>query len=584
MSFNSENLAKLDISALRSQRWYAPDTIRAFAHRQRSQQSGLNRDEFMGKPVIGIINTWSEMSPCHSHLRERAEAVKRAVWAAGGYPVELPALSVGEVLVKPTTMLYRNFLAMEAEELLRQHPIDGAVLLGGCDKSTPALLMGAISMDLPVIFCPAGPMSSGKWRGHVTGAGTHTKKFWDQLRLGAITQHDWIELEGAMTRSIGTCNTMGTASTMTSIADAMGFMLPGASSIPAADSRHVQMAAQCGQIIVDMVWHDHKPSRWLTRANFLNGVVAYMALGGSTNAAIHMIAMANRAGINLTLEDMESVAREVPVLANLFPSGDQLMEEFFFAGGLMAQLKKVESFLHLDAIGVTNRPVAQWIANATCYDDNVIRSLDNPVVPLSRGCALTVLRGNLCPNGAVMKSSAAKPELRHHKGPAIVFDSHQELSDRIDDPALEVTRESVIILRNAGPVGAPGMPEWGNLPIPKKLLQQGVTDMVRISDARMSGTHYGTCILHVAPEAAIGGPLALVRTGDLIELDIANGRLNMLVSDEELAERRCTLKPVHKVYERSYAALYQQHVTQADQGCDFDFLQAGSKVPEPPIF
>ncbi|WP_441254989.1 L-arabinonate dehydratase [Aeromonas sp. A600620] len=584
MSFNSENLAKLDISALRSQRWYAPDTIRAFAHRQRSQQSGLNRDEFMGKPVIGIINTWSEMSPCHSHLRERAEAVKRAVWAAGGYPVELPALSVGEVLVKPTTMLYRNFLAMEAEELLRQHPIDGAVLLGGCDKSTPALLMGAISMDLPVIFCPAGPMSSGKWRGHVTGAGTHTKKFWDQLRLGAITQHDWIELEGAMTRSIGTCNTMGTASTMTSIADAMGFMLPGASSIPAADSRHVQMAAQCGQIIVDMVWHDHTPSRWLTRANFLNGVVAYMALGGSTNAAIHMIAMANRAGINLTLEDMESVAREVPVLANLFPSGDQLMEEFFFAGGLMAQLKKVESFLHLDAIGVTNRPVAQWIANATCYDDNVIRSLDNPVVPLSRGCALTVLRGNLCPNGAVMKSSAAKPELRHHKGPAIVFDSHQELSDRIDDPALEVTKESVIILRNAGPVGAPGMPEWGNLPIPKKLLQQGVTDMVRISDARMSGTHYGTCILHVAPEAAIGGPLALVRTGDLIELDIANGRLNMLVSDEELAERRRTLKPVHKVYERSYAALYQQHVTQADQGCDFDFLQAGSKVPEPPIF
>lgn len=584
MSFNSENLAKLDISALRSQRWYAPDTIRAFAHRQRSQQSGLNRDEFMGKPVIGIINTWSEMSPCHSHLRERAEAVKRAVWAAGGYPVELPALSVGEVLVKPTTMLYRNFLAMEAEELLRQHPIDGAVLLGGCDKSTPALLMGAISMDLPVIFCPAGPMSSGKWHGHVTGAGTHTKKFWDQLRLGAITQHDWIELEGAMTRSIGTCNTMGTASTMTSIADAMGFMLPGASSIPAADSRHVQMAAQCGQIIVDMVWHDHKPSRWLTRANFLNGVVAYMALGGSTNAAIHMIAMANRAGINLTLEDMESVAREVPVLANLFPSGDQLMEEFFFAGGLMAQLKKVESFLHLDAIGVTNRPVAQWIANATCYDDNVIRSLDNPVVPLSRGCALTVLRGNLCPNGAVMKSSAAKPELRHHKGPAIVFDSHQELSDRIDDPALEVTKESVIILRNAGPVGAPGMPEWGNLPIPKKLLQQGVTDMVRISDARMSGTHYGTCILHVAPEAAIGGPLALVRTGDLIELDIANGRLNMLVSDEELAERRRTLKPVHKVYERSYAALYQQHVTQADQGCDFDFLQAGRKVPEPPIF
>lgn len=584
MLFDAKQARKRDISELRSQRWYAPDTIRAFAHRQRSQQTGLNREEFMGKPVIGIINTWSEMSPCHSHLRDRAEAVKRAVWAAGGYPVELPALSVGEVLVKPTTMLYRNFLAMEAEELLRQHPIDGAVLLGGCDKSTPALLMGAISMDLPVIFCPAGPMSSGKWRGHVTGAGTHTKKFWDQLRLGAITQHDWVELEGAMTRSIGTCNTMGTASTMTSIADAIGFMLPGASSIPAADSRHVQMAAQCGKAIVDMVWYDHKPSNWLTKANFMNGVVAYMALGGSTNAAIHLIAMANRASINLTLEDMESIARKVPVLANLFPSGDQLMEEFFFAGGLMAQLKKVEQFLALDAVGVTNRPVSDWIAYAECYDDNVIRSLDNPVVPLSQGCALTVLRGNLCPNGAVMKSSAAKPELRKHCGPAIVFDTHQELSDRIDDPALDVSKDSVIILRNAGPVGAPGMPEWGNLPIPKKLLQQGVTDMVRISDARMSGTHYGTCVLHVAPESAVGGPLALVQTGDLIELDIENGSLNMLVSDEELAERRRNLKPQHKVYERSYAALYQQHVTQADQGCDFDFLQAGSDVPEPPIF
>ncbi|WP_158137595.1 IlvD/Edd family dehydratase [Vibrio metschnikovii] len=584
MSFNSENLVKLEISALRSQRWYAPDTIRAFAHRQRTQQSGLNRNEFMGKPVIGIINTWSEMSPCHSHLRERAKAIKRAIWASGGYPVELPALSVGEVLVKPTTMLYRNFLAMETEELLRQHPIDGAVLLGGCDKSTPALLMGAISMDLPIIFCPAGPMSSGKWHGQITGAGTHTKKFWDQLRLGAITQHDWIELESAMTRSIGTCNTMGTASTMTSIADAIGFTLPGASSIPAADSRHEQMAAQCGQTIVDMVWYDHKPSRWLNRDNFLNGIVAYMALGGSTNAAIHMIAMANRAGITLTLEDMASIAREVPVLANLFPSGDQLMEEFFFAGGLMAQLKKVEQFLSLDAIGVTNHSVSNWISNAVCYDDNVIRSLDNPVVPLSQGCALTVLRGNLCPNGAVMKSSAAKPELRFHKGPAIIFDSHQELSERIDDPALEVTKDSVLILRNAGPVGAPGMPEWGNLPIPKKLLQQGITDMVRISDARMSGTHYGTCILHVAPEAAIGGPLALVRTGDIIELDIANNSLNILVSEEELAERRRHLKPVHKIYQRSYAALYQQHVTQADQGCDFDFLQAGSTVPEPPIY
>nr|WP_318384443.1 IlvD/Edd family dehydratase [uncultured Enterobacter sp.] len=582
--FNKATLPRRDVSALRSQRWYAPETIRAFAHRQRTQQMGFAREEFLGKPVIGIINTWSDMSACHAHLRERAEAVKRGVWAAGGFPVELPALSMGEVMVKPTTMLYRNFLAMEAEELLRQHPIDGVVLLGGCDKSTPALLMGALSMDIPTLFCPAGPMTTGKWRGQTTGAGTHTKKFWDQLRLGAITQHDWIELEGAMTRSIGTCNTMGTASTMTSIADAMGFTLPGASSIPAADCRHPQMAAQCGHTIVDMVWHDHKPSRWLKKENFLNGIVAYMALGGSTNAAIHLIAMANRAAIPLSLADMETIARKVPVLANLFPSGSGLMEDFFFAGGLMAQLKKLTRFLHLDAVGATNQPVSQWIENAHCYDDEVIRGLDNPVIPLSQGCALAVLHGNLCPNGAVMKSSAASPALRQHTGPALVFDTHQALSDAIDSPDLPVTKETVLILRNAGPVGAPGMPEWGNLPIPKKLLQQGVTDMVRISDCRMSGTHYGTCILHVAPESAVGGPLALVKTGDLIALDIDAGTLNMLIDDDELTRRRAACKPTHRVFERSWAALYQQHVTQADEGCDFDFLQSGSDVPEPPIF
>lgn len=582
--FNQESLVRRDVSALRSQRWYAPQTIRAFAHRQRTQQMGFAREEFLGKPVIGIINTWSDMSACHSHLRERAEAVKRGVWAAGGFPVELPALSMGEVMVKPTTMLYRNFLAMETEELLRQHPIDGVVLLGGCDKSTPALLMGALSMDIPTIFCPAGPMTTGKWHGQVTGAGTHTKKFWDELRLGAITQHDWVELEGAMTRSIGTCNTMGTASTMTSIADAMGFTLPGASSIPAADCRHPQMASQCGRTIVDMVWYDHKPSSWLTKENFLNGIAAYMALGGSTNAAIHLIAMANRASIALSLTDMETLARKIPVLANLFPSGKGLMDDFYFAGGLMAQLRKISQFLHLEAKGVTNQSVSNWIENAHCYDDETIRSLNNPVIPLSQGCALTVLHGNLCPNGAVMKSSAASPQLRHHTGPALVFDTHQQLSDNIDAPELNVTKDTVIILRNAGPVGAPGMPEWGNLPIPKKLLQQGVTDMVRISDARMSGTHYGTCILHVAPEAAVGGPLALVQTGDLVELNIAAGTLNMLVDETELALRRAALKPTHQVFARSWAALYQQHVTQANEGCDFDFLQSGSTVPEPPIF
>ncbi|MGL4546052.1 MAG: L-arabinonate dehydratase [Plesiomonas sp.] len=576
--------SKKSLSALRSQRWYAPNSIRAFAHRQRTQQMGMRREEFMDKPVIGIINTWSDMSPCHSHLRERAEAVKRAVWAAGGYPVELPALSVGEVLVKPTTMLYRNLLAMETEELLRSHPIDGAVLLGGCDKSTPAMLMGAISMDLPVIFCPAGPMSNGKWRGVTTGAGTHTKKYWDQLRLGAITQHDWVELEGAMTRSIGTCNTMGTASTMTSIADAIGFMLPGASSIPAADSRHVQMASQCGTRIVDMVWEDHKPSTWLTREHFENGIAVYMALGGSTNAAIHLIAMARRAGIDITLDDMAAAATRIPVLANLFPSGNHLMEDFFFAGGLLALQKKIAPFMHLACAGVSKQPLGELLENTTCYDDEVIRSMDNPVVALEKGATLAVLKGNLCPNGAVMKSSAANPRYRQHTGPALVFDTHEALSRMIDDPDLDVTADTVVILRNAGPVGAPGMPEWGNLPIPKKLLEQGVTDMVRISDARMSGTHYGSCVLHVSPEAAVGGPLGLVKTGDLIQLDISAGTLNMLVSDEELAVRRAAFTPVHHQYNRSFAALYQQHVTQAHEGCDFDFLQSAESVREPDIF
>ncbi|MGL6070242.1 L-arabinonate dehydratase [Craterilacuibacter sp.] len=575
---------KKPLSELRSQRWYAPNSIRAFAHRQRTQQMGMRRDEFMDKPVIGIINTWSDMSPCHSHLRERAEAVKRAVWAAGGYPVELPALSVGEVLVKPTTMLYRNFLAMETEELLRSHPIDGAVLLGGCDKSTPAMLMGAISMDIPMLFCPAGPMSNGKWRGTTTGAGTHTKKYWDELRLGNITQHDWVDLEGAMTRSIGTCNTMGTASTMTSISDAIGFMLPGASSIPAADSRHPQMASACGTRIVEMVWEDLKPSKWLTREHFLNGVAVYMAIGGSTNAAIHLIAMARRAGVDLTLDDMAEMATKVPVLANLFPSGDKLMEDFFFAGGLLAQMKKIEQFLHTDCSGVSGKPLKELLATAQCYDDDAIRSLDNPVIELEKGATLAVLRGNLAPRGAVMKSSAANPKFRKHVGPALVYDNHQALSDNIDDPDLDVTEDTVVILRNAGPVGAPGMPEWGNLPIPKKLLAQGVKDMVRMTDARMSGTHYGSCILHITPEAAIGGPLALVKTGDLIELDIAAGTLNMLVDAEEIERRRTLFKPVHHQYARSFAALYQQHVTQADEGCDFDFLQAPTAVREPDIF
>ncbi|CAK7261132.1 MULTISPECIES: L-arabinonate dehydratase [unclassified Shinella] len=573
-----------DISELRSQRWFATDDMRAFAHRQRTQQMGMRREEFMGRPVIGIINTWSEMSPCHAHLRDRAEAVKRGVWQMGGYPVELPAISVGEVMVKPTTMLYRNFLAMECEELLRCHPIDGAVLLGGCDKSTPALLMGAFSMDIPVIFCPAGPMSNGQWRGIKTGAGTHTKKYWDELRAGNITREDWVDLESRMTRSPGTCNTIGTASTMTSIVDAMGMTLSGASSIPAVDSGHSRMASACGSRIVEMVWEDLKPSKILDRDSFLNGLVAYMALGGSTNAAVHLIAMAKRVGVSLTLDDMAEMAGKVPVVANVFPSGEYLMEDFYFAGGVNAMLKKLSRHLKLDRPTVNGRTLGENIADADCWNDEVIRGEDNPVVPLERGKTLEVLHGNLAPNGAVMKSSAANPKFLKHIGPAIVFDDPRTMNRTLDDPDLDITEDTVIVLRNAGPVGAPGMPEWGNLPIPKKLLKQGVRDMVRICDGRMSGTHYGTCILHVSPEAAVGGPLALVRTGDLIELDVAAATINMRVSEEELARRRAEWKPSAPIYERSFAALYQRHVSQAHEGCDFDFLTGTQPVPEPPIY
>ena len=568
------------ISELRSQRWFAANDFRSFGHRQRLQQTGLRREDFMGKPVIGIINTWSDISPCHAHLRERAESVRRGILAAGGHPIEMPALSLGEVMVKPSTMMYRNFLAMECEELLRSHPIDGVVLMGGCDKTTPGLLMGALSMDLPAIFLPAGPMLNGQWRGERTGAGTHSKKYWEELRAGNITQEDWIELEGRMVRSHGTCNTMGTASTMTSIAEALGFTLPGATSIPAADSAHARMAIECGERAVAMVLEDLKPSRFVTRQSFQNALVVYMALGGSTNAAVHLPALAGRAGVSLTLADMDATASATPVLANLYPSGKFLMEDFFFAGGLPALMQKLQGLLALDCLTVNGKTIGQNIAAARCHDDDIIRDIDKPI---GAGKTLAVLTGNLAPNGAVIKPSAATPGLLTHSGRALVFEDHAELSARIDDPDLDVDENSVLVLRNAGPVGAPGMPEWGNLPIPKRLLAQGVRDMVRISDGRMSGTHYGTCILHVAPESAVGGPLALIRTGDMVDIDVPARTLNMRVSEEELAARRAAWTPPPRRYARSYALLYQQHVSQADRGCDFDFLE-GKGAPEPPIF
>ena len=568
------------LAELRSRRWFAANDMRGFAHRQRMQQMGLRRDDVLGRPIVAIINTWSDLSPCHAHLRERAEAIKRGVLLAGGMPFELPAMSLGEVMVKPTTMLYRNFLAMEVEELLRSLPIDGAVLLGGCDKTTPGLLMGAISMGLPALFCPAGPMLNDRHQGKTVGAGTHTRVFWDEYQAGRIDDADWIKLEARMTRSPGTCNTMGTASTMTAMAEALGLALPGSTSIPAMDAAHPRMAADCGERIVSMIAEDLTPQRILTRGAFLNAVVVQMALGGSTNAAVHIIALARRAGVALTLADLDAVARRVPVLANLFPSGDRLMEDFYFAGGLPALMNRLRGELSLGEITVTGGTLGAQLEGHEVVDDDVIRPLDRPV----SASALAVLTGNLAPMGAVIKPSAATPRLLQHRGRALVFDSQPQMQAALADPDLDVDEDTVLVLRNAGPVGAPGMPEWGGLPIPKKLLQRGVRDMLRISDARMSGTHYGSCILHVSPESAVGGPLALVQTGDLIEVDVAARSIRMDVSDAELARRRSAWQAPVQRYGRGWTQLYQQHVTQAHEGCDLDFLQSGPATPEPVIY
>jgi dihydroxy-acid dehydratase len=569
------------LNELRSRRWYAEQGMRGFAHRQRMQQMGLRRDDVLTRPIVGIVNTWSDLSPCHAHLRERAEAVKRGVLMAGGFPLELPAMSLGEVMVKPTTMLYRNFLAMETEELLRSHPIDGAVLLGGCDKTTPGTIMGAISMDIPALFCPAGPMLNDRHCGRQVGAGTHTRIFWDEMQAGRVGAEEWVHLESRMTRSPGTCNTMGTASTMTAIAEALGLSLPGASSIPAVDAAHPRMAAACGERIVQMIWGDLTPGRILTRASFLNAAAVQMALGGSTNAAVHIIAMARRAGVALTLDDLDAAARRVPVLANLFPSGEGLMEDFYYAGGLPALMQRIAAQLDLDALTITGAPIGAQVLAAAVIDAEVIRPLERPV---SDRPALAVLRGNLAPEGAVIKPSAASPQLLRHRGRAIVFDHPAAMAAAVADPNLDCDESTVLVLRNAGPVGAPGMPEWGNLPIPKKLLARGVRDLVRISDARMSGTHYGTCVLHASPEAAVGGPLALVRTGDMIDLDVEKRTLNMLVTDGELAARRAAWRPREQPFQRGWTRLYQQHVTQAHEGADLDFLAGTAPTPEPEIY
>ena len=555
---------------LRSHRWYGAKDMRSFGHRSRTSQMGFHRSDYAGKPVIAIINTWSDINPCHTHFKQRVEEVKRGIWQAGGFPVEMPAISLSEPFQKPTTMLYRNLLAMECEELLRSYPADGCVLMGGCDKTTPALVMGAISMNLPAIFMPAGPMLRGDYKGEFLGSGSDTWKYWDELRAGNITEQDWQDVEGGIARSPGHCMTMGTASTMTSATEALGLTLPGAASIPAPDSRHAQMATLTGKRIVDMVWEDLKPSDILTAASFDNAVTAVLGLGGSTNSIVHLIAMARRAGIALDIHRFDALARKTPVLANLRPSGKYLMEDFFYAGGLRAFLAQLGDLIDLSQKTCSGQTLGADIAHAKVYNDDVIRPRSNPLVANS---GLAVLTGNLAPAGAIIKPAAMQPHLRKHRGPAVVFKDYNEMAARIDDPALEVTQDSVIVLQSAGPQGAPGMPEWGQLPIPQKLLKQGVRDMLRISDARMSGTSYGACVLHVTPESHVGGPLGLVRDGDLIELDVDARSINMLVSIEELARRKAAWQEPPPKFTRGYGVLYLKHIQQADTGCDFDFLE-----------
>jgi len=569
---------------LRSARWFAPDDLRSFGHRSRILQMGYAPTEWQGKPLIAIVNTWSDINPCHAHFKHRVEDVKRGILMAGGLPIELPAISVSENFVKPTTMLYRNMLAMETEELIRSHPVDGAVLLGGCDKSTPGLLMGATSAGLPFIYVPAGPMLRGNWQGKVLGSGSDAWKYWDERRAGNISDADWNSIEAGIARSYGTCMTMGTAATMMAIAESIGMTLPGASSIPAADSGHIRMCSDSGRRIVEMVWEDLTPKKIQTRAAYENAIAVAMAMGCSTNAIIHLIAMARRAGADIGLEDFEKASRQVPVIANIRPSGEKyLMEDFFYAGGLPALMTRIPEHLKLDAITVTGKSVAENIAGAKVHLEDVIRSTADP---LYKEGALAVLKGNLAPDGCVIKPSACAQKFLKHSGPALVFDDYPSMKKAIDDESLDVTEDHILILRNAGPLGGPGMPEWGMLPIPKKLVKQGVRDMVRISDARMSGTSYGACILHVAPESYIGGPLALVRTGDIISLDVDKRSIRLDVSDEELARRKAAWVPPPPRYERGYGWMFSRHIKQANEGCDFDFLETGfgAPVPEPDIF
>lgn len=566
---------------LRSQRWFAPDDLRSFGHRARLKAMGFDDIDFQGRPVVAILNTWSELNTCHSHFRSRAEEVRRGILQAGGFPVEVPVMSLGEMLMKPTTMLYRNLLAMEVEEVLRCHPIDAAVLMGGCDKTVPAMLMGAISADIPSIFFPAGPMLKARWKDVTLGSGSDVWKYWDQRLAGNLCDNDWQGIENCIGRSAGTCMTMGTASTMACVTEAMGFSLPGSACIPSVVAEHSRLAVRTGRRAVEIATADLRPSSFLTSQSIENGVTTSLAIGGSTNAIVHLIAIAGRLDQQLTLDRFDEISRRTPVLADIRPFGRYLMEDFFDAGGLAPLLVRLGDLLHTDCQTVNGATLGEQIAGAEVINDEVIRTRDNPVSPMGGTC---VLRGNLAPHGCVIKSIAADSKLLQHRGPALVFDDYASMKERINDPDLEVTAESVLILRNAGPLGAPGFPEWGMLPIPQKLLRAGVTDLVRLSDARMSGTSYGTCVLHIAPESAAGGPLGLVETGDMIEIDVANRRIHWDVSEAEQQLRQSRRAAAPDLPERGYLQLFAKHVMQADQGCDFDFLTGRSPGSEPSIF
>jgi len=556
---------------LRSARWFAPDDLRSFGHRSRIMQMGYGPEDWEGRPVIAILNTWSDIQQCHAHFKHRVEDIKRGVLQRGGFPLELPALSLSEPMVKPTTMLYRNMLAMETEELLRSHPVDGAVLMGGCDKTTPGLVMGALSIGLPTIYVPAGPMLRGNYNGEVLGSGADSWKYWDELRAGKISKEQWLGVEGGIARSYGHCMTMGTASTMTAIAEALGLTLPGASSIPAPDANHIRMCAEAGRRIVEMVWEDLTPDRVVTAAAVRNAATVAMATGCSTNAVVHLIAMARRAGVPLTLDDLDRIGRTTPVIANIRPSGETyLMEDFYYAGGLRALMAQLGDKLDRAAMTVTGKSLGAGLKDARVFNADVIRPLDNPVYHEG---SLAVLKGNLAPDGCVIKPAACDPKFHRHQGPAIVCDSYPELKKVVDDESLEITPDHVLVLRNAGPQGGPGMPEWGMLPIPKALLNQGHRDMLRISDARMSGTSYGACVLHVAPESHIGGPLALLRTGDIVKVDVPARSIEMLVEDAELARRQAAWRAPEPKFGRGWGWIFARHVSQANAGCDFDFLE-----------